>query len=320
MVYSRRLEKQSKHARILIFPGHFARLQWVVVQEPSKQSFCLLQVQANSKYSQNPETFKTKLSCTKKSLKGPVAIRTQTFKTSPADLVSRDPQLLHCHRWLLHLQRKANHKEKEQITKAKEKWKYTLKWAPLKNQKRYKLKKYEVVYQNRGMISSLNFCLLHCRFLSANLDTFWKPNIWWHRFCNNLCQLLRGLRHHWTSKNLTQLHSFLLYLPLLPIPFIFQVCLILSLSFKLSPQLRTTMQHKSREQPAQAVQGCWKKRMGSASQVCLTQNNTNHDKCTYSDNSYKADYTHCDPIWSSFSLPFFTAPPSLPLHFSLHKT
>lgn len=170
------------------------------------------------------------------------------------------------------------------------------------------------------MIRSLRSCLLHCRFSSANLDTFWKLNIWWYRFCNNLCKLLRGLLHHQISKNLTQLHSFLLYLLLSPISFVFQVCLTLSFSFKHSPQLRTAMPLKNSEQPAQAMHSCWKTRTESDSQVCLTQSNTYHDKGTYSDNSSKADYTHCDPRWSPFSLPFFTAPTSPPLHFSLHKT
>lgn len=36
------------------------------------------------------------INCTKKCLKGPVAVRTQIFKTSTADLINTDPQLLQC--------------------------------------------------------------------------------------------------------------------------------------------------------------------------------------------------------------------------------
>lgn len=140
----------SEHSKCAwILPGHFARLQWLVVQEPSKHSFCFLQVQANSKYSQNPKTFKTfesVLSCTKNGLKRPVAIRTQIFKTSTEDLISTDPQLLQC----IATDDYCIYKEKQilQVEKVRVYWYHMriyTKMSFIKKPKRYKLRKHEVV-------------------------------------------------------------------------------------------------------------------------------------------------------------------------------
>lgn len=67
-----------------------------MVQEHSKQSFCLLQLQANSSTYKILRLSKLNYQLYKKCLKGPVAVRTQIFKTSTADLISTDPQLLQC--------------------------------------------------------------------------------------------------------------------------------------------------------------------------------------------------------------------------------